>query len=175
MDLKPRPLLIFAALIVSGCASPIPQAIRQAETGDLALAEARAALHTADHRPVRWGGELIAVHNAGGHSDLEILGRPLDDKGRPASQSPSQGRFMARIEGFVDPADLTAGTEVTVRGHIIGQAELSIGEYRYRYPVVAVAHWHRWAERVQAVPIWRHDPWFYDPWYPFGPWYRYRY
>lgn len=167
--------LLLLSVVLAGCASPVPEAIRASASTDLGLAEVRRADSREPGGSARWGGEIIAIHNASAHSDVEILGRPLDGEGRPDSEAQALGRFIARRQGFVDPAEFAEGTEVTVRGRLIDRAELKIGDYRYHYPVLEVEHWYRWPERIQVPPPGYRDPWFWDPWYPFHPWHRRHY
>ena len=81
---------------------------------------------------VRWGGAIASVENRRDETWIEIVERPLNtDK--------SAGRFLARVDGFLDPA-------VRVE-HV----------YLWPLPSRAARHYYR-------SPYW-YDPWY--PWgYP---------
>lgn len=156
-------------LALAGCASDLPQTIRVAPAEQPDLATARTDAERLRGRPVRWGGELVELRNLAKASELEILARRLDSDGEPDPDSAAQGRFIARVAGFVDPADFKTGDRVTVAGVLAGTAEGKVGDFVYRYPVVAVRDYYRWPERV-ARPAYGPYPWpYYDPWWPYRP------
>jgi len=73
-------------------------------------------------RDVAWGGTLIATTNRSDETLLEILSYPLDD-GWPRLSQSSNGRVLARIPGFLDPADYRAGRSVVVEGLFTGVSQ----------------------------------------------------
>lgn len=155
------------ALLLAGCASTIPDPIRQAPTDAPTLEEARTDVEEYRGTTVRWGGTLLAVENRAEGARLEILARPLESNGRPESADASPGRFVADMDGVADPALFTLGREITVVGRLDGLVQGRIGEYTYDYPRVVIQHHYLWQPRVQRPdPVWC-DPW-YDPWY--DPW-----
>ncbi len=181
-------VLVLVALGVglSGCASQVPSKLQRAPADNPVLEAVQAEAEQYRGHPVRWGGELVEVLNSATDSDLLILARPLDEEGEPRSDADAQGRFIARITGFVDPADYQAGQRITVFGKISGVRKVRIGDYVYPYPVIEVSDWYRWpAPRpVRPRPWWVDDPFypgpfydpFYDPWWPrtYGwPYHRY--
>jgi outer membrane lipoprotein len=104
---------------------------------------------------------------------MEVVARPLDGQGEPARTDTTPGRFMAEFRGFVDPAVYAEGRRLTVVGTLGGIAERAIGDYAYRFPVVAVEHHYLWpAEKPRRDPY--PPPWYHDPWYPYhSPYYPY--
>lgn len=136
-----------------------------------AAVQAAPSEHTG--RTVRWGGEILAVRNAVGHTDIEVYGRPLYDNAEPKPDGGEGIRFIARLQGFVDPVEYAPGKRLTVRGRLRPVLQRPIGEFDYRYPLVAVEASHLWPAYEPVVePPWYRDP-FYDPWWPYrawGPW-----
>lgn len=122
---------------------------------------------------VRWGGEVIKVRNEKEFTDIEVLARTLESGGKPKSDGQMDARFIARIGGFVEPAEYSEGARLTVRGQVIGQETRRVGEYPYPYPVVQVISHHRWPPPKPEVRY-VYDP-FYDPWWPHRYWHRYPY
>jgi outer membrane lipoprotein len=156
-------------LLLGGCASKVPSAIREAPPDQPTAAAARAATEPLRGQAVRWGGELVAVRNLAKTSELEILARRLAGDGEPDPDSAAEGRFIGRVAGFVDPADYQTGDLITVAGVLAGRVEGKVGDYVYPYPVVEVRQWHRWPEPVQT-PAYAPYPWpYHHPWWPYRP------
>jgi outer membrane lipoprotein len=170
----------MALMLVAGCASKVPQAIREAPAKQPTVTEARQAPERYLGSKVRWGGELVAVTNLEGVTELEILARPLDRDGEPDPDAAADARFIARAPGFLDPAEYATGQRVTVAGVVAASRTGLVGEYRYRYPVVEVSALHRWPEAVPAAAYPYYPgpyygwPW-YDPWWPHRPYHRHPY
>lgn len=172
--------LALVALLFSGCASTIPATIRSVPPGAPSVAAARAGLPTGPIYVVRWGGDIATVENFGDHTDLQIVDRPLDANGQPKRTDASEGRFLARIPGFLDPEIYQAGRELTVVGTLDGTVHRTIGQYNYALPLVKVQTHYLWQQRPLPGYYPPYDPWygpFYDPWWPgFGSYpYRSRY
>jgi outer membrane lipoprotein len=139
-----RPVVVVAlAIALAACASaPAPL---QGQYSAILPSEA-ATRGTAGER-VRWGGQVVGVHNAASESCFEIVGKPLAVDSRPLVRDRSEGRFIACRAGFYDPAVFTAGREVTISGTITGFENRRIGDYDYRYPRVAAEVVYLWPER----------------------------
>lgn len=160
------PLLL---LLLCGCATRVPEAIGEAPPEDLSLAEVRRNITAYIGKRVRWGGTIAAVENRPNETWIYVVARPLDSGGRPRTTDESQGRFTARVDGFLDPAVYSTGREVTVAGAVEGSATRPIGEYPYTYVVVKADNVKLWEARAERRPARYHDP-FYDPFYdPFWP------
>jgi outer membrane lipoprotein len=156
-------LLFFAA-----CATPPPDPIHDPPPENISLGEASRNLSIYIGRTVRWGGTVAAVENRPTETWLEVVARPLDNNGRPRTGDESLGRFMARVEGFLDPAVYAAGRQVTVAGTIEKTFSRRVGEYPYTYVVVKADTTKLWEPLAQRPGYYR-DP-FYDPFYdPFWP------
>ena len=165
---------IAAAVILGGCASVVPEAIRTAAPGNVQIAQVREQPAQFRDAVVRWGGNIVSTRNERDHTILEIIGRELDDEGRPREEDRSLGRFLAKVQGFLDPAIYKPEREVTVRGSAEGIVEQSIGDFRYSYPLVRADNVYLWAPRPPRTPYSHYpyyydNPFFYDPWYPWGP------
>lgn len=163
---------LMTVLLFAGCASNIPEGIRQAPPAAVSPAEARADPERVAGVAVRWGGTIAGVENRRDETWIEVVARPLSRDGSPLErQAPQLGRFLARLPGFLDPAVYEDGRELTVRGHFEGVETRNIGEYPYRYPVVRVQQHVLWAPPPEPRP-WDYDPFWYDPWYPYPWWHR---
>jgi outer membrane lipoprotein len=164
-------LPLLAALWLAGCASTLPQAIREAPPGAPGVDEVRSDPDRFQRTAVRWGGVIATVSNRAEDTLIEVVSRPLSGNGRPRETDASQGRFLARVPGFLDPAVYSAGREFTVAGQAAGLETRPVGEYEYPYVRVDVDVHQLWAPR-EPKPDPHIPPWWYDPWYPYHPFYN---
>jgi outer membrane lipoprotein len=146
------------AVLLAGCATaPAPL---QGQFS--ALSPLQSSESAASGERVRWGGEIVSVDTRPDRTCFELLGKPLLDTARPRRSDDSAGRFYACRSGFYDPALFAPGRELTVTGVVEGFDERPIGEYRYRYPRVAVDVLYLWPERLPEYryhdfgPAWPH-------------------
>lgn len=169
-------LLGLLALLLAGCASPVPLIIRTPAAGDPGLAAVRADPRAYHGQTVRWGGVIIATENHPQLTRLTILGRQLDSDGQPRQSDASQGRFIALIHGFLDPAIYSDGRLITVQGSVQGEETRKVDQFPYVYPVVDVRNYYLWPlpQPEPRDPYWD-DPFWYNTWYPYyGPYWPHR-
>ena len=146
--------VLAVSTIASGCAL---SSIEPTQTpSPLSVAQVRAALTdnetpniSADEQ-VLWGGVILKAENLPDATQIEVLGYPLDRRQRPLSARNAQGRFIARIGGFVEPLDLPVGRSITVLGSLAEPLSGKVGEANYLYPLVVVDQSHLW--RPQDLP-----------------------
>lgn len=94
---------------------------------------------------VIWGGRIVQVNNFHDHSEIEILGYPLDGSQRPkADNGGGWGRFVAVVPGYVESFDYPSGSLITLTGRITGSRNGTVGEAGYVFPTVSVAQSHVW-------------------------------
>ncbi len=172
-----QPLTISLSLLLSllaGCASQPPTAIGPAPAENPSITAVQAGEKNYTDHLVRWGGEIIQVHNRTNSTDIKILARDLTTAGRPKTGIQSAERFIARFQGFLEPEEYLPGTLITLIGRLTSTEQHKVGEYLYTYPVVEVTEQHLWP-KLQPVhaPYYRYDP-LYNPWWPYHP-YRHPY
>ena len=167
------PVLVMWLVIGVGCAGKPASSISLAVVEDVSLAQVRSADDAYLGTTVRWGGVVTEVENKADKTWVFLVGRALKDNEKPDSDSPSEGRFIASFDGFIDPLVYKAGRPLTVVGSIEGSTVRPIGEYEYQFPIVTVRDSHLWAEPVKTQVIYApapiYDYYYYHP-YP----YRYR-
>lgn len=166
-------LTLLVTALLGACASSIPVAIRTPVDGNIRVDEVQQDPEPFVDSRVRWGGEIITVENMADETQIEILAQNLNKSGRPVSGSKSGGRFIARIDGFLDPEDFPKNRKITIVGLIKGTEEKSVGDYPYVYPVVKAAYYHLWPKEITYHHRY-YDP-FYDPFYYPYYWRRYPY
>ena len=127
----------------------------------------------ADHykgQTVILGGHIIEVRNQARETVILVLETPLGSGQEPRPPDQSQGRFMLRCEGFLDPEVYAKGRMITVAGRVLEPTREAIGDEPYVYPTLEAREiylWERHEDRYRYPPPYR--PLYYDPW----P-YRYR-
>jgi outer membrane lipoprotein len=165
--------IVLVLMVCGGCAANPASSISQAIVDDVSLTQARSAADAYMGSTVRWGGVVTEVENKADKTWVFLVGRALRDDEEPITDSVSEGRFVASFSGFVDPLVYKSGRPLTVVGSIESNTVRAIGEYDYRFPVVAVRDSYLWAEPDKTkfiyVPTPRYDYYYYHP-YP----YRYR-
>lgn len=168
--------MAVAAGLLAGCATHVPQPIRQAPPGSPTEEAVRARPQAFVGARVRWGGTIAGVENREGETVVEMVSRDLDSRGRPIESDRSTGRFLARYAGFLDPMIYTQGRLLTVVGTVDGEERRPIGRFSYNFPAVKVESHHLW----EPIPEVMHEPYsyhpfWYDPWWPrlHHPWRRY--
>jgi outer membrane lipoprotein len=163
---------LLGVILIAGCASPVPEMIRTFPSSGPTVSQVKGDIGRFVGTRVRWGGSIAVVDNRPSRTSIEIVARPLEKNGRPVVDDVSRGRFRAQIGGFLDPAIYAEDRLLTVVGTIQGEVTRAIGDYQYRFPVVAVESYYLWEQLDYRC---RYDPyaywWYRDPWYPYGyPW-----
>ncbi len=168
-----RNILVLLLLVLTTACATQPAGGQKTASGPT-LAEAREHPDAANGKAVRWGGVIVEVHNEPARTRIEIVARPLDARGRPRDVDRSDGRFVAYVDGFLDPVVYASGREITIDGSIAGVEDGRIGEYPYRFVAVEARSHRLWKPRQPVEVRYLPDPlyrWHLDPWgRPYPPW-----
>ena len=145
-----RPGLLLMLLLLAGCAGRPVFEDAPVDTAPQPYAVAEEPARWVD-REVLWGGMILEVRNFPSFSEVEILAFPLDPRQAPVPAAADQGRFVALLSGFADPATLPEGRFVTLTGRITGDRSGMLHRRPYVWPEVDVGRMHLW-ERDFAAP-----------------------
>jgi outer membrane lipoprotein len=168
-------LSLITGLGLAGCASTIPDLIKNAPPNDIRVEEVQQKPNAFIGAQVRWGGDIIRVENLQQTTLIEVLSRRLLADGKPDADSSSQGRFKFTLPGFVEPTRFPKDRKITVRGRVAQLVKGKVGAYQYPYPVVEPEGYYLWPKEVVYRYRDVYDP-FYYPWYPYPYWWhRYPY
>ena len=169
-------------LMLCACASNIPLEIREDITGEnITVDAARSDITRYTGRQVHWGGTISAVENKENDTWIEVVDRPLGSYGRPQISDQTAGRFLVRIDGFLDPAIYRVNRPITVYGTMEGGLMRPIDEHPYLYPLVKAQTYYLWDDYDPYARYARYydDPYGYYPYpyyfYPYGFDFGYRY
>ncbi len=133
-----------------GCGSRYPRPIDLMVSSNASVSDIQQGLATDKGVTVRWGGVIANVNNQEKDTWVEVVQLPLKNSGRPRDTDISTGRFLVKIEGFLDPAIYAAGREFTVVGILSGMSEGKVGEFDYKFPVVASQGYYLWKQVHEA-------------------------
>jgi outer membrane lipoprotein len=146
-----RFLFPVLVLLSAGCTSAISREVRSQVDPSLTF---KAVFHDPDShkgKAVLWGGEIIRVRNTKDETWIELLQRPLSGNDRPIRESASEGRFLIRHEGFLDPAVYGMGREITVAGEVHGRRTQALDDVEYSYPLIADKELVLWGPRQEPT------------------------
>ena len=133
---------LVIGIVLSGCASTLPVEIRKAPAINPDVADVKNNFERFRNSEIRWGGVITSVENLSNQTLIEIVSRGLYGSGRPRQNDSSPGRFIANIEGYLDPVVYASGREMTVNGIVVETTQKSIGKFEYDFPVVTVNQHH---------------------------------
>lgn len=93
---------------------------------------------------VRLGGVIAKVTNLKDRTRLEIVNLPISSTGKPSLDDDPKGRFVAYVDGFLDPIAYANGRLITVAGSSLEPEVGKVGDYDYTFPVVQVTGQRLW-------------------------------
>ena len=140
------------AAILSAC-STMPEAIQYDITQEVSVQSIHQGKTTISGQTVRWGGVITQVINNEQGTWVEVLALQLNDIGRPSNNRlTNEGRFIAKIDQFLDPEVYQQGYSFTAIGKLADKIDGKIGEFKYSYPTINVeGHylWPKYSQRTQ--------------------------
>jgi len=139
-----RFIMYTAILVLSGCASQVPVSIKTPPIPDTEFMQAKENVDTFQDQQVRWGGTIISVENKENSTWIEILASPLNHYGKPGYNKDYEGRFIARVDGFLDPEQYSKDRKLTIFGTIDTEFVKRIDDYPYSYPLVSATVYYLW-------------------------------
>jgi len=165
--MRTRFILCLALLALSGCASQVPILIKLPPNPDPVFHQVKNNIDTFRNQYVRWGGKIISVENKENSTWIEILASPLNRYGQPGSNTDYEGRFIARVDGFLDPEHYSKDRYLTIFGTIESEFVKRIDDHPYSYPLVNTKVYYLWPEYRTARYQYHYSyyPGYYYPHY----------
>jgi outer membrane lipoprotein len=126
-------LFTFILFFVYGCAHVVSKDLR-----DLSEKNVPVPLLFRDHDAYKGrifilGGTIVNLTNTDQGTFIEVVEKPLDNRGRPQYTDLSRGRFLVLYEGHLDTTIFSQGRQVTVAGEVLGSKTRSLGDSNYSY------------------------------------------
>ncbi len=138
-------LIIFMTLLaLSGCASQIPASIGSRPNPDPEFNQVKKSISAFQNQQVRWGGKIISVANKKDSTWIEILANPLNSYGEPDPNTDYEGRFIAKIDGVLDPEHYAKDRKLTIFGTIETELVRERDNHSYSYPLVSTKEYYLW-------------------------------
>jgi len=161
-------LLLFLAVLLSGCVHVISKDLREAADPGATFGEILKNPNAYKGKGVVWGGEIIETTNKqDGTTLIEVFQRSLTWREEPTGSS--EGRFLVRVDSYLDTYVYRKGRKITVAGELLGEDVRPLGEMDYRYPLVLSRQLHLW-EYYYPSSYYYSPGWYYNPWYPWWGW-----
>ncbi len=165
----------IALLGTFGCRYPIARQYREVARNGVTVPMVQADPEQSKGDIVIWGGKVLEVSNRAGSTEITVLASALDSGEEPLGDAYSEGRFIARADGFLDPEVYARGRKVTLAGEVTGTQERPVGETQYAYPVVGIKQIYVWSAYGYYDQRYYY-PGGYGPYGTYswwGPWYGY--
>jgi outer membrane lipoprotein len=160
-----RLIYCIALFFLAGCASDVPILIKLPPEQELNYEQVKNNTKTYQGQYVRWGGKIISVENKEDSTWIEIMANSLNNYGRPTSKENYEGRFIARIDGFLDPEQYAKDKNLTVYGKVESKIVRQIDDHPYDYPLVSALEYHLWPENRTVEYPYYYDHHFYPYYY----------
>lgn len=158
-------------IIATGC-STIPEALVHENLSMISVEDVQQEPDNYKGQRVRWGGVITQIINNKDDTWVEVLALQLSSNGRPLSNRlNNQGRFIAKLDQFLDPEVYQAGYSITIIGTVTDNIDGKIGEYLYQFPVITVQGHHLWPKMTsRAYRYISPGYWYYGhhPFWNFG-------
>jgi outer membrane lipoprotein len=136
-------VVLLMALVLGACAS-VPKFDTAQVDKSITPSSAVAEISRVRGHRVFWGGTIVTSRNLKNSTELEVLGYPLDDAGRPQLDKTPLGRFLAVRSGYLEPVDYAPGRLVTIVGKLDEVREGKVGDAPYRYPIITAEQLALW-------------------------------
>lgn len=101
--------------------------------------------------PVRLGGIIAKVTNLESRTRVEVVNMPIDGVGKPNLNAEPSGRFVAYLDGYVEPMSYVSGRLVTFLGESQGEEQGYVGDFPMSFRVMKVQGAHLW--RIQETVV----------------------
>ncbi|ELE1961537.1 Slp family lipoprotein [Vibrio vulnificus] len=147
-----RSLFAMIALLGLAACSSLPQELTAQNQDVLTDYQIFAESQGMVTQDVRLGGVIAKVDNLKDKTRIEIVNLPIDKNGKPDISQEPNGRFVAYLDGYLEPVAFSQGRLITVVGTAAGEDQGKIGEYDYVFPVVKSYGYRLWTieERVRV-------------------------
>jgi outer membrane lipoprotein len=132
------PLIIIILALLSGCSHMISSESRALLSPDISFRQLRERPEAFAGKYVLLGGTIAGVRNSTKGGEIEVVRQGLDWRGRPDESEPSDGRFIARSAGFLDPLVYGKGMHISMVGQVLGGEARVLDGIDYTYPVISV-------------------------------------
>lgn len=133
--------LVFLLVACEGGASGVSKNIKQRDNYLKVINNASRYIN----QEVVLGGLIVGVKNEETLTTIEIVNLPLDENAIPIKDASSQGRFIVRYNGFIEPSILK-NSYIRVSGIVLGKQKGRIDDMLYDYLLLKTDSYQTWRE-----------------------------
>jgi len=137
-------LFFSVVLLMAACARPFSEEILSKVDRSVSFLDLQKNPEKYKGAWVMLAGVVVDVKNTKEGTFFEVLQKPMADNGRPLDTDDTGGRFIARSDGFLDPAVYHRGRAITVVAEVVGRKELPLGGTTYLYPFLLIKDLYLW-------------------------------
>ncbi|WP_348631402.1 Slp family lipoprotein [Pasteurella sp. WM03] len=142
-DAKKIGLFLTALLGLTACVSA-PKGLETENFTRTDLMQIQTQDYACACHHIRLGGKVIRATALENQTELEILNLPVSSlNAKPLLEAHSNGRFIAYIEGFIDP-EVVKNQYITLGGILKKQQVGKVDQAEYVYPVINVKNYRLW-------------------------------
>jgi outer membrane lipoprotein len=132
-----KAMAVGVSLVLTGCVMPFSDEVRGRVDKDVKFEEVYANPEGYIGKVLVIGGKIIETNPQGNYTEIIVLQLPLSFDYSPSSMvDASKGRFILKVDGFLDPEIYFSGRKITVAGEVLGSETRRVGDTDYRYPVL---------------------------------------
>jgi len=142
---------LAAVFLLAGCAHVISKQTLEEVDTSVTFAQVAQDPDAYKGETVLFGGDIIEAQNLPDETLIIVLQHPLGRRGEPAAGDVSEGRFILRDPGFLDPAIYSPGRKITVAGTVVGKEVRPLGEIEYTYPIIKKRELYLWPQDESAT------------------------
>ncbi|MDV7104030.1 Slp family lipoprotein [Vibrio sp. TH_r3] len=154
--------VIVMLMLVSACSS-LPQSLHT--TNEKVITDYQQWLNLPQEqvKEIRLGGIIAKVTNLSDKTRIEVVNIPISSNGKPSLDFEPSGRFVAYVDGYVEPMAYTEGRLVTLLGISQGEELGKVDEFELAFPVMRVTGSHLW--RIEETVVVRDVDSHFSPCY----------
>jgi outer membrane lipoprotein len=152
------------SLFISSCAHVISKEYRNTAVKDLPFSQLMRNPNACLDKMFIFGGLIAETKMTAQGTEIEVVQSPLDRFGDIIDEDVSEGRFILRTSGKLDPVIYRQGRGIVMAGILTGSLNKMLGDMEYAYPVFDAKEIYLWKED-EYYPYPDIYPYWYGPSY----------
>lgn len=152
--------IFLTALLLAACVNP-PVGLEKNEFTIQSLKQIEQDDYACKCKKVRLAGKVITATALKTQTKVEVMSLPVASySAKPVITSQTDGRFIAYLNGFVDPESLN-NQYISVAGTLTGKEKGKIDQADYEFPVIQTTVYKQWRQRQE----YDYDDYYWDDYY----------
>ena len=169
MQMKHYILICLLSLSVLSCVHVISRESRSTAVKDLPFSRLIGNTSAYLDKMFIFGGLIAETKITDQGTEIEVVQSPLDGFGSIIDEDVSEGRFILRTAGNLDPMIYRQGRYIVMAGILTGSRKKMFSDIEYNYPVFEAKEIYLWKEEEYYLypdmyPYW-YGPFYYPSFY----------